>query len=270
MLAQLFRLVSRFAFIRRNIWKRWYNILAGKYIDPEWTFMNYGFLDGELQLHLDDRDEPNRYCIQLYATVASAADVKGKHVLEVGSGRGGGAEFVHRYLKPATLEGMDFAASSVKLSNNFHAKDGLSFTQGDAENMPYPDIKFDVILNVESSHCYGDMKKFVSEVERVLKPGGLFSWADLRSTEGMAVVHKIFNDSEMDIIEEEDIHNNVLSALKADSDRKLAIIEKKTPRLLLNTFKDYAGINGSKISQALNNGIAQYHRVLMQKPLNSR
>lgn len=232
--------------------------------------MNYGFLDGEFPLHLDDRDEPNRYCIQLYHKVASAADVKGKRVLEVGSGRGGGAEFVHRYLKPATLEGMDFAANSVELSNNLHGKKGLSFTQGDAENMPYPDVKFDVILNVESSHCYGNMRKFVSEVLRVLKPGGLFSWADLRSTEGMAVVHDIFKDSGLEIIEEEDIHNNVLSALRADSDRKLAIIEKKTPRFLLSTFKDYAGINGSKISRALDNGIAQYHRVLMQKPLNWR
>ena len=54
------------------------------------------------------------------------------------------------------------------------------FEVGDSESIPFEDEKFDVVLNVESSHCYGDMDQFMSEVTRVLKPGGHFLWCDLR------------------------------------------------------------------------------------------
>ena len=40
-----------------------------------------------------------------------------------------------------------------------------------------------MVINVESSHCYGNFPKFVDEVYKVLKPGGIFAITDFRSTE---------------------------------------------------------------------------------------
>ena len=57
---------------------------------------------------------------------------------------------------------------------------GLAFEVGDAERMPFPDASFDAVVNVESSHCYPSMPAFLSEVRRVLRPGGHFLYADLR------------------------------------------------------------------------------------------
>ena len=62
--------------------------------------MNYDYaeLDGsELDLH--DHPEKDRYFIQLYHYVAAAVELNGKKVLEVGSGRGGGASYVARVLQ---------------------------------------------------------------------------------------------------------------------------------------------------------------------------
>jgi SAM-dependent methyltransferase len=33
-------------------------------------------------------------------------------------------------------------------------------------------------MNVQSSHCYGDFEAFLSEVNRVLRPGGTLAYAD--------------------------------------------------------------------------------------------
>ncbi|GIS42930.1 MAG: hypothetical protein Ct9H90mP15_09700 [Candidatus Neomarinimicrobiota bacterium] len=44
--------------------------------------------------------------------------------------------------------------------------------------MPFDNDSYDVIINVESSHCYPSIPQFLSEVKRVLKPGGFFAWTE--------------------------------------------------------------------------------------------
>ena len=87
---------------KKFLWRRWYQHLAG-YQVADWRFMNYGFSDeesGQAPLALQPADEENRFAIQLYHHVASAADLNGLDVLEVGCGRGGGASFLDA-LSPA-------------------------------------------------------------------------------------------------------------------------------------------------------------------------
>ena len=166
--------------LRRWLWKRWYQYLAG-YRLPDWSFMNYGFeRTGALDkwLDLEAADEPDRYCIQLYHQVAAAIDLEGLDVLEVGSGRGGGASYVRRYLKPRSLTGVDFSPKAVEFCRRKHTIDGLSFVVGDAESLPFEDASFDAVINVESSHCYGSLAAFFGQVKRVLRPGGHFLHAD--------------------------------------------------------------------------------------------
>ena len=94
----------------------------------------------------------------------------GREVLEVGSGRGGGASFVARYLRPSRVVGVDVSPQSVAFCRARHSAPGLSFEVGNAEQLGFAAASFDAILNVESSHCYGDMGAFVREVRRVLRP----------------------------------------------------------------------------------------------------
>src|SRR5690606_30025341 len=110
------------------------------------------------------------------------------HLLEVGSGRGGGARHIAETLKPASYTGMDIAPSAVDLANKMHALPNLKFIQGSAENIPLADNSVDVVINVESCHAYGSVSKFFSEVKRVLKPGGYFLMVDFRRSKNMTIL----------------------------------------------------------------------------------
>ena len=55
---------------------------------------------------------------------------------------------------------------------------GCASSQGSALDLPFPDASFDVVLNVEASNDYGDRRRFFREVARVLKPDGIFLYAD--------------------------------------------------------------------------------------------
>ena len=155
------------------MWRRWYQYLAEKYDDADWTFMNYGYIDDNpdaSRLLLDPEEEPERYSAQLYHKVASAVNIEGKDVLEVGSGRGGGSAYIAKYLNPSSMRGVDIAANNVSFSNFRHKLPNLSYSVGDAENLPFEDGEFFAVVNVESSHGYGSIPEFLKEVRRVLEP----------------------------------------------------------------------------------------------------
>ena len=184
MIAKLFISLLRLSpWLQRALWRWWYQRLAKRATDSGWTFMNYGYssINDNSSLDLKPEDESDRLFIQLYNYASSQIPLDNRKFLEVGSGRGGGASFVARYHHPESMTGLDYSSSAIKLSNKIHSNvSNLHFIKGDAENLPFDDNTFDAVINVESSHCYGNMKKFLNEVYRVLKKGGHFTWVDLR------------------------------------------------------------------------------------------
>src|SRR5687768_3135224 len=121
MLDKLFLRCTQLPFLKKWLWRAWYGYLARRYRKADWTFMNYGYHDPTLpRLALEAADEPERYCIQLYHHVVESIPMRGLNVLEVGSGRGGGASFVSRYLKPAHLTGVDLSEQAVGFCRETH------------------------------------------------------------------------------------------------------------------------------------------------------
>ncbi len=254
--------------IKRNLWRWWYQLMAKSYQKTDWKFMNYGFSDLNLELNpltLSPEDENNRYFIQLYHYVATATDLTGKKVLEVGCGRGGGASYVAKYLQPQEMIGVDFSQENINLANQFYQFPNLSFQQGDAENLPFADQTFDVIINVESSHCYGSMTKFVQEVERVLKTGGIFTWADLRPLNELEKLKESFANSGLIELKTVNITPNVLKALDLVNESKQTLIKNNVPAFLKNAFQEFAGVKDSKIYQGLKTGQIVYLSYIFQK-----
>ena len=222
--------------------------------------MNYGSLpdDRSTSLQLDPTDEPDRLCIQLYEAVVSGVDLHGKDVLEVGSGRGGGASFVMRYHSPATMYGIDFSSKAVKLSRQRHHAARINFKHGYAESLPFDNNLFDAVLNVESSHCYASTDSFFAEVRRVLKPGGYFQFADFRAADEIDSLGKQLQTSGFETVEHEDITANVVAALKADSERKLLLIRTHVGGWLSGVFSEFAGLDGTPIYDSFVSGDLVY------------
>lgn len=50
----------------------------------------------------------------------------------------------------------------------------VDFIEGDAEKMPFDNDTFDIVTCRIAPHHFPDIKSFISEVSRVLKPGGRF------------------------------------------------------------------------------------------------
>lgn len=269
MITWLVRVLLRWPPLRRLFWRRWYQALTKRQQQSDFVFMNYGYLilDGsEVAPDLDEEHEPQRNWIQLYHHVASKANMTGKQVVEVGSGRGGGAAYLHRYLKPADMLGIDLASRAVDFSNRVHGADGLTYMQGDAEALPLEDASCDVVVNVESSHCYGSMPKFLAEVSRILRPGGYFCYADLRTVDGAAVLHKQLEATGMTILHRGDLAENVLAALREDNAMKLDYIHEVAPKWLWEPLETFAGVEGSAIWRGLESGDTVYPHYLAQKP----
>ena len=173
-------------FLRKAIWKLWYPFLTRRLTQEEVLFLNYAFeTEPPLGLPLEPADEPNRACIQLYHHVATQADLRGKRVLEVSCGHGGGASYLTRTLRPASYTGLDLNPTGIRFCQQRHRIAGLDFVPGDAENLPFPAATFDAVINVEASHCYPQFPRFLAEVARVLKPGGHFLYADFRFDEDL-------------------------------------------------------------------------------------
>jgi ubiquinone/menaquinone biosynthesis C-methylase UbiE len=255
--------------LRRSLWRCWYDLLAGRYQQADWTFMNYGYAATDAlagRLSLAHSDEANRYSIQLYHHLVSTVDLRGARVLEVGCGRGGGCSYLARYLQPASVTGIDFSAKAIDFCNRVHAVPGLSFQQGDAEALPCEAGAFDVVINVESSHCYGSVPTFLGEVFRVLQPGGYFLWADLRAEERLSETRRQFDEAGFRCREEKMITPHVLRALELISERKRETIRRLVPRLLVPCVEDFAGVRGTRVYESLRSGVIQYPSCVLQKP----
>ena len=99
-------LMERYAelpkFLRRPLWRIWHNYLVSRDKSFDVKFMDYGFspIHNEIpRLELDEKDEPERYCINLYHHDVQDVPLENKDVLEIGCGRGGGGAYIARYLK---------------------------------------------------------------------------------------------------------------------------------------------------------------------------
>ena len=265
MFAQAFAtLLDRFPRLRGLIWHRVYQTLAGAYADGDFIFMNYGF--AEAAIPLEEADERNRYPIQLYHHVATGIDVAGLQLLEVGSGRGGGSSYVKRYLQPESVLGIDFSANAVAFANRRFAEPGLRFVEGDAMSLPLAASSYHVVLNVESSHCYASMPRFLDEVHRVLKPGGHLLFADLRPLDRVARLHAAMRESALDLVHHRDITARVVEALDRAHDAKVELIEQTLPRYLHRATREFAACRGSLLYREFCSGEERYLHYIMRKP----
>jgi len=235
----------------------------------DWKFMNYGYAfikDVQGAPQLDLSDEPNRCSIQLYHHLIHAVSLDGHKVLDIGCGRGAGPDYLKRYLKVKDIIGLDASEKVLNHCRKVYQAQGLVFIAGDAEALPFPDQRFHAVINVESSHCYADMDKFLSGVKRVLRPGGYFLFTDFRDRQHIHLLEKQMERSGMIVIRKFDITGNVIAALETNHNQKVDFIKKAAPKYLVRFFKEFAGCRGTRIHNRFKTGESIYLSYILKKP----
>jgi ubiquinone/menaquinone biosynthesis C-methylase UbiE len=119
---------------------------------------------------------------QLFATITDQAipsilqsfgDLTNKRLLDVACGTGRLAEASKKY--GALSEGIDFASAMVEKAKSNYSS--VTFTEGDAENLPYSDSTFDAVACAFGLLHLERPEQAIREAWRVLKNQGRYSFA---------------------------------------------------------------------------------------------
>lgn len=263
-------------YIRQVLWQRLYQATSRVAAnDTQWQYTNYGYVpdDGKLvSIEGEPDDKCGKTCIQLYHEVVNAVPIKGKNVVEVGCGRGGGAYYVAKCLNPSTMTAIDLSIDSIKFAIKYQQPkcSNLHFQQGNALDLPLPDSSYDVVVNVESSHCYPSFPKFLSEVYRILKPGGYFVMCDMRLAQDFERAEQEMLTTGFAIKQNIDITKNVLESMKICSSEKEQLMKKVTERLFVGYIPlflaNFAGLQSSVMFKNFESRAVLYKRFVLEKP----
>lgn len=246
---------------RRRLNKAVYDFLSRREHGAEATFLNFGYAPVTVPV----TDPFARSKAQLYEEVAGAVPLAGKDVLEVSSGRGGGAAYVMQHHGPRSLVGLDLSDRAVAFCNAHHAMPGLSFVEGHAEALPFEAGRFDAVLNVEAAMNYDSMDRFVAEVHRVLRPGGHFLFADQCAAADVDALRADLVRPGFLVERERDITANIVRALDESTGPTAALIERMVPRLLRPLVGEFAGLRGSLVHRRFASGTLRYLAFALRK-----
>jgi ubiquinone/menaquinone biosynthesis C-methylase UbiE len=99
-------------------------------------------------------------------------------ILDVGCGTGKLLKSARGRFPGARLVGVDAAIEMVKFAQRSDPDDTIEFRQATAEDLPFPNTSFDLVLSTMTFHHWHDQPRGAAQVARVLAPGGRWLLAD--------------------------------------------------------------------------------------------
>ena len=110
--------------------------------------------------------------------------VDGLHVLEIGCGRGVGTEIIFEKFGAASVEAFDIDPDMIGQALrrlDAYIPNHLNLTVGSVTAIEAEDESFDAVFDFGIIHHVPDWRRAVSEVRRVLRPGGRFFFEEVTS-----------------------------------------------------------------------------------------
>ncbi|MEL7730840.1 methyltransferase domain-containing protein [Citromicrobium bathyomarinum] len=134
----------------------------------------------------DIREASRRTVDRMAATVG---DLAGKAVLDIGSGYGGGARRIVSEHGAGHVTCLNIAPAENERNRKLTAEQGLedrvAVVEGSFDDLPFEDGSFDVVWSQDAILHAPDRGAVLSEVARVLKPGGEFIFTDPMQADGI-------------------------------------------------------------------------------------
>lgn len=150
-------------------------IEAREEAQKQWNALACGELEGDKEtLEYFLRVEADRYWQQPWCHEYFGYEgFKGKNVLEIGVGQG--TDLAQFGKGGAVCHAIDITENHLNLARRNFSLRGLvaDIRRADATRIPYPDNHFDVVYSFGVLHHAPELDEIMSEVYRVLRPGGL-------------------------------------------------------------------------------------------------
>lgn len=231
---------------------------------PWFIFMNHGYSPISKSL---DANNILANSASLYLNLLDNVITKDKILLDVGCGRGGGVKTYRDIFHFNKIYACDYNENFIDFCKSTHDK--IEFKVCSATQLidEYETNTFDLITNVESSHCYFDkgteedfeikypkhdgfliehvfgLNRFFDGVAHILKPDGTFCYTDAFSEEQLLELeYSTFNKQFSNVIKT-DITENVILAceefLRNDSCIPNGMVKSHMKNVAHQKIKEY-------------------------------
>ena len=186
------------------------------------SYDKYSFVQKEVARRLCDR--------------LSNITIKPLSILDIGSGTGYLSDMLYKMYPNANITCLDISFNMLKESNKKNAD--LNNILSDAENMPFKNNKFDLIISSFTFHWCSEIEKIFFDIHRFLKDKGLFLFTTVgpNTLEELETAYSEAIDAEKHINYFSDMHTYGDSLLKLGFQDPVMDMEKII--IEYNTFKD--------------------------------
>jgi phthiocerol/phenolphthiocerol synthesis type-I polyketide synthase E len=202
-------------------------------------FLNFGYV-ANLNPQFTQVELPDHYLnknsVRLVLETIGDCDLADRRVLDVGCGRGGIVYVLQQFFRPRSVNAIDLSPEAIAFCRANHCYSNVSFEEGDAEHLPFPDESFDAVTNVESSHSYPNVFAFYAEVFRVLRPGGCILYTDVFPAESRTDRVDYLTSIGFGIERDTDITTNVLLSCDEIARSRIGAYDSNNDPELMQNF----------------------------------
>ena len=229
-------------------------------------FLNYGYVANDNRTWSVITPPSGHFDVnsrRLVLEVIGDCPVDGRDILDVSCGRGSVATVLRDYFHPRSYCGIDISSEAIAFCRKYQLSEGFTFAEGDAEAMAVGTAAFDVVINIEASHNYPNVRAFIREVHRVLRPGGWFLYTDLGTPRGFERSLRLARQAGLQLLRDADITSNVLLSCQEIAERRLKVYHDAEERALM---ADFLAAPGSRTGRAFEDGSLRYRLFTFRKP----
>lgn len=177
-------------------------------------FMNHGFSDDSIHLELNENEKVFKYLYQMYAHLIENFNVntKDKKILDIGCGYGKGVDFLKRYYNFNEAYGLDIFPFHTLNAERLY-KD-VNFLTFDARHLNFLNLKFDVIVSVESLCHYPYCDSYYSGLFNILNDSGEAIITLITDDMTLPAIKQKFEENNFNIVNFKDVTSNVIKGCK--------------------------------------------------------